>query len=259
VFQAMPVDNAEPSRLAAEEYVFGDGHFLDEREFLKDHPDAGGGGVSDIVKAAGTAAEKNVAGETAVRIDAGEYLHQGRFTGSVLAYEGVDLAFFEHERDTVERPDAGKLLDDVAHFEKGHILGRATRHGNFTGRAGDSKAGGGRGFYYAAGHSILVDMPDRAEIESILSESRVFPPPAEFAANAHIKSFEEYEELYKRAEADPEGFWAEQAEELYWFKKWDTVLEWNEPFAKWFVGGRSTSLTTASIVTLPLGGRTKLH
>jgi acetyl-CoA synthetase len=81
-------------------------------------------------------------------------------------------------------------------------------------------------------------MPDRAEIESILSESRVFPPPAEFAANAHIKSFEEYEELYKRAEADPEGFWAEQAEELHWFKKWDTVLEWNEPFAKWFVGGK---------------------
>ena len=81
-------------------------------------------------------------------------------------------------------------------------------------------------------------MPDHAEIESILSESRVFPPPAEFSANAHIKSFEEYEELYRRAAADPEAFWAERAEELHWFRKWDTVLEWNEPFAKWFVGGK---------------------
>ncbi len=40
------------------------------------------------------------------------------------------------------------------------------------------------------------------------------------------------------AAADPEAFWAKQAEELHWFKKWDTVLEWNEPFAKWFVGGK---------------------
>ena len=66
----------------------------------------------------------------------------------------------------------------------------------------------------------------------------MFPPPKEFASAAHIKSFEEYEKLYADAAADPEGFWAKQAEELHWFKKWDTVLEWNEPFAKWFVGGK---------------------
>ena len=66
----------------------------------------------------------------------------------------------------------------------------------------------------------------------------MFPPPAEFAANAHIKSFEEYERLYEEAEKDPAAFWAKQAEELHWFKKWDTVLEWEEPFAKWFVGGK---------------------
>jgi acetyl-CoA synthetase len=81
-------------------------------------------------------------------------------------------------------------------------------------------------------------MPERTEIESILTEDRVFPPPAEFAQNAHIKSFEEFEQIYAAAEADPEGFWAEQAESLDWFRKWDTVLEWNEPFAKWFVGGK---------------------
>ena len=53
-----------------------------------------------------------------------------------------------------------------------------------------------------------------------------------------MKSFEEYERLYAEAAADPEAFWAKQAEELDWFKKWDKVLEWNEPFAKWFVGGK---------------------
>ncbi|HTK37486.1 MAG TPA: AMP-binding protein, partial [Pyrinomonadaceae bacterium] len=76
------------------------------------------------------------------------------------------------------------------------------------------------------------------EIESVLSESRVFPPPGEFSAHAYVKSFEEYEKLYNDAAADPESFWAKQAEELHWFKKWDKVLEWNEPFAKWFVGGK---------------------
>ncbi|MEP6901261.1 MAG: acetate--CoA ligase [Actinomycetota bacterium] len=74
-------------------------------------------------------------------------------------------------------------------------------------------------------------------IESTLQETRVFPPPPEFAANAHVKSFEEYEKIYNDAAENPEGFWAEQAENLHWFKKWETVLEWNEPHAKWFVGG----------------------
>ena len=41
-----------------------------------------------------------------------------------------------------------------------------------------------------------------------------------------------------RPQADPAAFWAKQAEELHWFKKWDTVLEWNEPHAKWFEGGK---------------------
>ncbi len=81
-------------------------------------------------------------------------------------------------------------------------------------------------------------MSDSTAIESILNESRMFPPPADFAANANIKSFEEYERLYDEAAKDPEAFWAKQAEDLHWFKKWDTVLEWNEPFAKWFVGGK---------------------
>ena len=81
-------------------------------------------------------------------------------------------------------------------------------------------------------------MSDKIAIESVLNEDRVFPPPADFAANAHIKSFEEYERIYSEAAADVPAFWAKQAESLDWFKKWDTVLEWNEPHAKWFVGGK---------------------
>jgi acetyl-CoA synthetase len=75
-------------------------------------------------------------------------------------------------------------------------------------------------------------------IESVLTETRSFPPPAEFAAKAHVKSLAEYEALYARAEADPEGFWAEVAGELAWEKRWDRVLDWQLPDAKWFVGGK---------------------
>jgi acetyl-CoA synthetase len=81
-------------------------------------------------------------------------------------------------------------------------------------------------------------MSESTAIETILNESRLFPPPADFASQADVSSFEEYEKLYARAEADPENFWAEQADALHWFKRWDKVLEWNEPFAKWFVGGK---------------------
>lgn len=75
-------------------------------------------------------------------------------------------------------------------------------------------------------------------IESVLQESRLFLPSAEFSARAHIKSLEEYEKIYQEAERDPEAFWASVAENLAWFKKWDTILQWDEPHAKWFVGGK---------------------
>ncbi|MBV6627190.1 MAG: acetate--CoA ligase [Rivularia sp. (in: Bacteria)] len=78
-----------------------------------------------------------------------------------------------------------------------------------------------------------------ANIESILQEKRLFPPAAEFSQNAHIKSAEDYQRLYDKAKANPEAFWAELAEqELDWFQKWDTVLDWQPPFAKWFVNGK---------------------
>ncbi len=76
-------------------------------------------------------------------------------------------------------------------------------------------------------------------IESILQENRVFPPPPEFTAKARIKSRDEYERMYRESMDQPEKFWGRAAEELHWFKKWDKVLEWKAPHAKWFVGGKT--------------------
>jgi acetyl-CoA synthetase len=75
-------------------------------------------------------------------------------------------------------------------------------------------------------------------IDSMLQEHRIFPPSAEFSARAHIKSQAEYERIYAEAAADPEGFWGKIASELHWFAPWTKVLEWNSPWAKWFVGGK---------------------
>jgi acetyl-CoA synthetase len=83
-----------------------------------------------------------------------------------------------------------------------------------------------------------LDDLQASSIDSILQEQRSFPPPPEFSKNAHIKSLEEYERLYKESIDDPDKFWSRIASELHWFKKWDTVLEWNLPWAKWFVGGQ---------------------
>ena len=71
------------------------------------------------------------------------------------------------------------------------------------------------------------------QLATLLSELRRFPPPAGFASSANGK-----EELYRAAERDREGFWAEQARVLQWIRPWDRVLDWNPPHAKWFVGGK---------------------
>ncbi len=81
-------------------------------------------------------------------------------------------------------------------------------------------------------------MPDPTkDITSMLKEGRIFPPNESFSQQAHIKSMAEYEEIYQRAAKDPEGFWADIAQNLEWFKPWEKVLDWQLPFAKWFVGG----------------------
>ena len=73
-----------------------------------------------------------------------------------------------------------------------------------------------------------------AEFSDLLHEDRTFPPPAAFRAGARITD----EGIYAEAERDPEAFWARCAEELEWSRRWDTVLDWQPPHAKWFVGGQ---------------------
>jgi acetyl-CoA synthetase len=71
-------------------------------------------------------------------------------------------------------------------------------------------------------------------IEALLAEKRSFPPSEEFRSQAIVKDTT----IYEKARKDPEAFWAQAAESLTWFQKWDKVLEWNPPLAKWFVGGK---------------------
>ncbi|MFH1848655.1 MAG: acetate--CoA ligase [archaeon] len=84
-------------------------------------------------------------------------------------------------------------------------------------------------------------MGDDKTITSVMDEKRKLPPPAEFSERAHIKSIEEYQEIYNKSIADPDAFWAEKAEQLHWFKKWDTVFSWDKDKAEftWFAGGKT--------------------
>jgi acetyl-CoA synthetase len=90
--------------------------------------------------------------------------------------------------------------------------------------------------------------------ESTLREDRIFPPQPEFSAKAHIQSLADYESMYARSIADPEAFWAEAARELHWFEPWTKVLEWNLPWAQWFVGGK-TNLSYNCVDRHALGAR----
>jgi len=104
----------------------------------------------------------------------------------------------------------------------------------------------GAGSLASASHQVAlgtgaVAMSDSSgQIENVMQETRLFPPPAEFSARARIHSREEYLRLYYEAQVNPAEFWARHArEDLHWFKPFEHALEWNEPFAKWFVGGQT--------------------
>ena len=79
----------------------------------------------------------------------------------------------------------------------------------------------------------MATVESNTNLDSILRENRVFPPPQEFAANAHIKSLAEYEAMYRRSIEQPEEFWAEAAGELDWFAPWTKVTEGEAQHAKW--------------------------
>jgi len=74
------------------------------------------------------------------------------------------------------------------------------------------------------------------------SEERVFPPSADFAARAHIRSMERYRQMYQRSIEDPEGFWGELAEDFYWKQKWTRVREFDFDGAisiKYYLGAKT--------------------
>jgi acetyl-CoA synthetase len=77
-------------------------------------------------------------------------------------------------------------------------------------------------------------------IENLGHESRHFPPSAEFVAQANFKA-----DIYATADADRLAFWESQARELTWDQPWSTVLDWQVPYAKWFVGGKLNASVNA--------------
>ena len=109
-------------------------------------------------------------------------------------------------------------------------------------------------------------------IDSILKESRVFYPNEEFSRKSHIKNLEEYSKIYKRSIEAPTAFWAEKAEQLDWFKRWNNVLRDEQGFFKWFEGGylnvcyncldrivRSGKKDKIALVWEPEGGESKSY
>lgn len=77
-------------------------------------------------------------------------------------------------------------------------------------------------------------MSAEKNLDALLKEDRIFEPPEAFKKQANFND----PEVYERAASDPEGYWAEQAKEISWFKPYDKVLEWDPPHAKWFAGGK---------------------
>ncbi len=82
----------------------------------------------------------------------------------------------------------------------------------------------------------------QGNVKTVMQETRLFPPSSEFASKAQIGSFQAYESLYRESIENNESFWDAQAKEhLHWFEPYHKVLEWNEPFAQWFVGGKTNA------------------
>ena len=83
-------------------------------------------------------------------------------------------------------------------------------------------------------------MVQQGQIDHLLQETGEIPPPSHVARQATLQ---DYEETYRRSITDPEGFWAEVASELEWFKPWDKVFQWDYPTFQWFLGGQCNITT----------------
>src|SRR5687768_18038055 len=89
------------------------------------------------------------------------------------------------------------------------------------------------------GGSSMSQPASGTSIESSMQETRVFPPPPGAVSKAWINSRQQYENMYRQSIDEPDAFWSGVASELHWFKRWDKVVDWNLPYAKWFVGGKT--------------------
>ena len=105
-------------------------------------------------------------------------------------------------------------------------------------------------------HLVTSPLMSHESLENLSSENRTFAPSPEFSAQANAQP-----DLYAKARHEGLAFWEEQARALIWDKPWDTALEWNPPFAKWFVGGKINASVNAldRHVAEGHGGRTAFH
>ena len=115
---------------------------------------------------------------------------------------------------------------------------------------GDVRASGRVKLLGDAGEDAVADDKPTDGFDALLTEDRSFDPPAEFARNANMND----PDIYARAEADPEAFWAGIASELEWSRPWDTILDWQPPDAKWFIGGKINASVNC-VDRHALGGR----
>jgi acetyl-CoA synthetase len=106
----------------------------------------------------------------------------------------------------------------------------------------------------AANDGSTTPATESSAIEGLLAEGRVFEPPEAFRARAVVVD----PAIRERAAADYEGFWAEQAARLDWSRPWETVLDWDPPWVKWFVGGRLNAAVNCVDRHVAAGGGDKV-
>lgn len=91
-------------------------------------------------------------------------------------------------------------------------------------------------------------MPEDFDVK--LDNKYHLPDPA-FIQNSSIM---DYEKVYQESLSDPEGFWEKVAADLHWYRRWDKVLEWEHPYARWFINGK-TNITYNCLDRHVFGGR----
>ena len=124
-------------------------------------------------------------------------------------------------------------------------------------REGECSPSCGEKSLYTAPLPLVASLFMSSEtLDNLSSENRTFAPSPEFTAQANAQA-----ELYEEAAADDLAFWERQAEALVWERKWDKALEWNPPFAQWFVGGKINASVNAldRHVAEGHGGRIAFH